>query len=698
MISLTLTAQTVDVYGPQNFNEISNNSFNESWTPTAVSSVENLQYLVFLDQSSQSTAVMLDGSDPSKLKVNSTDDINGGSATYGSMLRSIFQVVDVNTDASTILLGQYRIHPVLYSYHALNADNNLSGSEVIVTDADSYYIDEVDSNGYIVVEFIGSPSSVKVLVSSRYYLNPTTNNVVELTSWTDKYLKIDGSALSFVTNEVEGSSFFLADASELIDFEIAEGSDFNPMSTTWQTNEFAAYPNDVWAIEGSQFFDTQFTNDVDDVYEDQFGTSSEATAIATAMLDAIENTLTAEGASLRYEKSIYLEFRENLLARTLASTDVYNGRIGENTVPYVYFTNATDDDGIYHPFMVIASHNISDGPNFLIDVARPPGDGLSGGYEDQTVTRNCVLEHKLVKIPLKDYGLISILEDNDLSSYGTLAEDMGVGSNDYDVYNYASTESSGIAVDGVVIYPAYNNNNLRFAAEDAEITNTGIHVGRGMGLHYHADGHSFNGNGLNLYNISDYEGNNHPPLIGFGYDGVALFGKYESSYSSMLGYSVALDEYGGHEHDDLGYHYHSFKESYTANGSGTFEQHFLLAGAWKGDVNEIPGLLEASTAQLKDATAGRFAGASYTPVVTSLESEAKGLVSVTLYPNPSIGSFKVEVANVNKLTLIDISGMVVEEREVKGNETAHFSGLAHGVYLLNAYGTDSFYSLKFTVE
>ena len=88
----------------------------------------------------------------------------------------------------------------------------------------------------------------------------------------------------------------------------------------------------------------------------------------------------------------------------------------------------------------------------------------------------------------------------------------------------------GIAVDGVFIYPVLNN-TLMPASEKAEITNTGIHVGQGMALHWHADGFSATGNGLNLYNSPDYDGQTHPPLIGFGLDGIALYGKYDASYN-----------------------------------------------------------------------------------------------------------------------------------------------------------------------
>ena len=43
-----------------------------------------------------------------------------------------------------------------------------------------------------------------------------------------------------------------------------------------------------------------------------------------------------------------------------------------------------------------------------------------------------------------------------------------------------------------------------------------------MGFHYHADGHSLTGNGINLYNLDDDTGSSHPPLVGFIFDGVAL--------------------------------------------------------------------------------------------------------------------------------------------------------------------------------
>ena len=306
-----------------------------------------------------------------------------------------------------------------------------------------------------------------------------------------------------------------------------------------------------------------------------------------------------------------------MLSHTIASTDVYGATLGDRTNKYVYFTNATDDSGVPHPFLVTASFAASTRPNQLIDVSRPPGDGEGGGYEEQSVTRTTKGASYLMKVPLKNYGLIDALSDNDLSAYGDLGEDAGATTQT--VYNYASLSSNGVAVDGVPMYPSLNN-TLLHASNAAEITHGGIHVGRGMELHYHADGHSYSKNGINLYNLPDYEGRNHPPLIGMAYDGVALFGRYEENYGTMEGYSIALDEYGGHDHgDDFGFHYHAHTQevSSTGNNAVTFDQRFLLVGAWKGKVNDIPGLLEVKTGQLKTDAIARYAGASYDAVETN---------------------------------------------------------------------------------
>lgn len=226
------------------------------------------------------------------------------------------------------------------------------------------------------------------------------------------------------------------------------------------------------------------------------------------------------------------------------------------------------------------------------------------------MTRDATLQNYLIKIPMRNYGNIDQLSDNIMSA-NTLLEYKKPGDTQSEgdkaniairtPYNYASTSAIGIAVDGVVIYPVLNN-TLHPAQAQAEITNTGIHIGRGMGLHYHADGKSASPNNLNLYNSQDYVGHSHPPLIGFGFDGIALYGQYDPSFNTMHGYTVNLDEFGGHSHDNYGYHYHAHiapASSITGaviNTSGVpgetqtsgYNVHILMKGAWKGRINDVP--------------------------------------------------------------------------------------------------------------
>lgn len=85
---------------------------------------------------------------------------------------------------------------------------------------------------------------------------------------------------------------------------------------------------------------------------------------------------------------------------------------------------------------------------------------------------------------MRDYGEVATLTENDLSNIRNLADDEK--EKYYDHHNYASAGSSALAIDGVVIYPAYNN-RLRFAQSATELTFRGMHSGQGLGVHYHGD-------------------------------------------------------------------------------------------------------------------------------------------------------------------------------------------------------------------
>jgi len=563
--------------------------------------------------------------------VSSLTDEN---ATYGRALRSMFQIQDLNIEtlSTSSLSYTYTIRPELKIYFAIdaNASSGVSTSNKgLVRQVKGVDYSTLSNPGYLVFSFDGSPSNATIRAATRYVYNQGTSAYEQDVSWsTDHWVKISGSGFELVASEVDATSFMLIDSSGLLDVSNSEGQAFNPASITWQTNDFASWPVnpstsqvEVVSLENSQLKgpDGLVYKDIDEQYRAQFGTDQEARTVASTYLNQIDAALQYFGESLRYDTSFYMTVRDNMLTHKFGAVDEVNAILGEQSIPFVFFTNAQDSSGVYHPFMVVGSNNGSGGPNFLIDVARPPGDGSSGDYTTQTITRNAVLSSSLIRIPLKDYGLVTSLTENDLSTVKSLALDAGTSVADYNVYNYASNSLNGMAIDGVKIYPAMNN-TLAFAQMNAEISSTGIHVGRGMGLHYHADGHSFKGNGLNLYNIEDYVSHSHPPVIGFSMDGLALYGKHENAYSSMDGYSVALDDYGSHSHDDYGTHYHAHERNVTGtwqNTSHTFSNHFLLVGAYKGKINTIPGFQDINTNQLKDAELSKYVGLSGTYVTTS---------------------------------------------------------------------------------
>ena len=692
-----------DFYGPQQFGDILNNSYNPPWTPSNLSAISNLKYMIIVDQATQTQAVMLNTTDNGILEINSIDSVNGTSSTYGSLMRSVFQMVDssshyendIGAGSGTYapMSEKYTLNSLLHSFFSINSDGTNSA---ISSDAGSFYIHEDSNGGYLLIEFGGTSASTTIRATSQWDYNVGLDSIIENTGWTAKYLMISGNSLSWTTSIGSATDFTLLDATDLIDIEIAAASEFNPVSLSYQTNATAALPA-VDSMANSTII-TRISNDMDASYTGQLGNLAGATTAATTMLNTIETNLISTGDSLRYPKQFYLDLRENMLTHKVASSDVFNARLGNNTIEHVYFTNASDDNGVPHPFMVVAAHAVSSRPNFLADVNRPPGALPGVGYAQSTVTRHGKLGEFLFKIPLKDYGLISSLLDNDLSAIGDLASEydaMFSATTVKDVYNYAPTASTGIAVDGVTLYPA-KNNNLRFAVVDAEVTSSGIHVGGGLELHYHADGHAYNGNGFNLYNISDYSGHDHPPVIGAGHDGIALFGKYEVSFSSMAGYGVALDAYGGHDHGDIfGYHYHAHTLNVIAAESPfpSFDEHFLMVGAWKGNIDSIPGLTEVKMNQFSDPLIDRYVGASYTPVGVNEAEDINN--NALVYPNPTKNNITIEVKDAFTITVTNFKGQIVQNFNIKsGKTTISLDDYSNGVYFIEGLNTNNSFVKK----
>ena len=488
------------------------------------------------------------------------------STTYREFLSFVFQIVEDRENP-----GYYRIDSELHSMYSLDIDS--TGN--LFFNAPWKYGRDTNS-GYLLFEL----NNTGLISYKRYKYN--VNTTTDMSSAFVEDLTFTG-----------GVSYNVGFYDFNVDLSIPH--DFNPNNTSYATNPRVIWPGngisgDIGNLSSNEYFSGTFQNKILDKYQSQItsiGLNDNTLIAADSMLDNIFTTLGE--SNIRYPKEVYQNFRTGLLSTTLDSLSIVNADLTQNNVPYVYFTNEND-----HPFMVIATCGIADKPNRLIDVPTPPGDGSSPGYAENHVTRDATLASYLIKIPMFDYGNISNLTENVLTGDKNNLRDDESSSDSYSVYNYASTSSIGIAVDGVPIYPVLNN-KLIPAQEKAEITNTGIHVGRGLELHYHADGHSATKNNLNLYNNNDYVGYAHPPLIGFGYDGIALFGIYDPNHSTMEGYNVPLDEFGGHTHANdisLGYHYHAHQANPVVEDINDttidYTLHILMKGAWKGNINTIP--------------------------------------------------------------------------------------------------------------
>jgi hypothetical protein len=355
---------------------------------------------------------------------------------------------------------------------------------------------------------------------------------------------------------------------------------------------------------------------------------TDANNYVSDMLDTIYNN--SNKTSIRYPRSFYETFRTGLLKNTLASNCIMNAYLTGNTALQVYFTNELGTDGATPtPFMIILNTSVPSGPCRFLNVNKPPGDAINHNYDEsslntyvnQYVTRSAFYQTFLTKIPMLNYGFAGDINatsgngnNSIMSSIGSLAS--AVSSDiDYDYFNYASTSSCGIAIDSTQLYPVLNN-TLEPSSVVAELTALGHHAGQGLGIHYHADSFQCNLTNLNLYNKTDYKNRTHPPIVGIGFDGIALYGAYSYgynaktkkssyNYSNMEGYKIKLDKYGGHKHGVYGYHYHangiSSKSIPCYNNSNAYSVYTLMYGPWAGLVTSIPGFssLDAPNQQTK---------------------------------------------------------------------------------------------------
>lgn len=573
------------------------NAVQASYTPgslTPTSALSNRgRYLVSDTSTGGSDANFLTIVDPYSATAGygaGAEKMPSTNASYQNFLAKLVQLV-AQSD------GFYRLDSHLHPNNSIDARA-----------ADSYQLKFRNNFGkvstkYGYVTFSYDNSTKKLQAKNRYLYGLTVTSTAGTASYTldttfaanDYYVKLSGTTFSLVAGAANATPLYFFNSP----LDLGIPSFMNPKGIGFVAN--AAAPFKI--KDSATTVLTNFANNLSTSYKNQVsvaGPDVSTKAAAVLMLASIKTTLVANGEALRYAPEVYTAFRDGALAAKLVSDGIADGTPGQYMVPYVYFTNERDTTtGSYHPFMVIVHHGNQSSPNGLIDIPRPPGDGTQP-YGDGKVTRYANMEGYITAIPLKNYGQVSAVTQNSFTSNlwidvnGIVSlPDSGSYSMPKNVYTWADKADNGVLIDGSVMFPVFNN-VLMPSHLAGELSASGCHVGQGGGgPHCHADGYR-PGFPLGLYNDADYVGKTHPPLIGFGYDGMALFGLYRSaSDTAMLGYAIALDGFGAHEHDGIGYHYHAhtvdnYQPENTTDTSYKSTLHVLMKGAYIGKTALIP--------------------------------------------------------------------------------------------------------------
>ena len=577
----TTNTTSTNIYAPAGFDATLARSYQAPSLVSAATLASRSRYLIS-DSPSASTSA-------NYLAIGSTYSATTGYAvesstiptasTYNSYLSKLVQAVS-NGD------GYFRLDAHLHPNQSIDCDVNDSNRLKFRNN----FGKAKTTYGYVTFSYDSSTKLLQARKRYKYSYDATTYAATYTEDATfagaNQYVSYAGGAYKLVPSASSATRLYLY--ASPIDFGIP--LNMNPAATAYVSNANAPFKTKISpeAVEGSN---GQIYKNVNATYQSQVkvaGSSAETKASADAFLATIKTTLASKGEKLRYDPAVYTAFRDAALATKLVSDAVADGTPGQNLVPYVYFTNEQDSSGNYHPFMIVVSYGNPSSPHGLQDIPRPPGEG-GVTYPNARVTRYSNLENYILSIPLKDYGLVSAVTENTLAR--TLLSDMGLTTASANVYNYASVADNGVLINGAVMFPVMNN-TLVPSQSMGELSANGCHVGQGGGgPHCHADGYqSSKGVGVAVYGDSDYVGKTHPPLIGFGYDGVALFGVYRASDSAMLGYGTALDNFGGHLHDNLAYHYHAHSvPNYPLAGSNiTYTLNVLMKGAYIGKTNGIP--------------------------------------------------------------------------------------------------------------
>jgi hypothetical protein len=569
---------------PANFATLVAKSYTPSTALVAVSSATNRSRYMLSDAATASSSsnyltIGTSYSDSSTAGYTVTADTVSSTSSYNNYLAKTMQLVTASD-------GYFRLDSHLHPNQSIDVE----ASTAILKFRNNFGKTSATANGYVTFAYDSSTHLLQAKNRYLYAYAASTAAIPYAATYTldggftgsGKFINLTSGTYTLSTT---GTPIYLYPTP--LDFGIP--SFMNTQSTAMVSNAAAPFKSKITYTSTEAV--ARIYNNVKAAYKTQIasmGNDAATKSAADSLLASIKTTLEANGEKLRYAPALYTAFRDAALKTTLVSDAISDGTPGQNLVPYVYFTNEQDSSGKYHPFMVVVNYGNPASPNGLKDIPRPPGDG-SGSYAASKVTRFSNLDNYVSMIPMKDYGQVTDVTENTFTK--TLWSDVAGTTKPKDVYTYADTADNGILIDGSVMFPIFNNTLLPSTAI-GELSASGCHVGQGGGgPHCHADGYQA-GAALGLYNDSDYAGVTHPPLIGFGYDGIALFGIYRTADTALQGYATSLDAFGGHNHDSMGYHYHAHTvvdyQPYGESTSLKSTLHVLMKGAYIGKTTQIP--------------------------------------------------------------------------------------------------------------
>ncbi|CAE8595016.1 unnamed protein product [Polarella glacialis] len=249
-------------------------------------------------------------------------------------------------------------------------------------------------------------------------------------------------------------------------------------------------------------------------------------------------------------------------------------------------------------FLVIVSDGKpsydADSDSYLGGIPLPPGGGAN------CRARSAAEQLLVFKVPLAPQKLAS-------GASNTMTNPLD------GVAGMPEAGATAVAIDGVPIFPNYNNRGL-FAFVSCEVDRCNAHAGTGADYHYHGDPFG----AKCLYGESNYSSSAaHPPLIAFALDGFLVYGRHTAA--SQEGQSYELDACGGHTHTSYAYHYHPEVRAKTTTSldgtvvTGTVSYTAYLGApmeCWAGDISKISNFWQTDGRQVnydstKDGLAGR---------------------------------------------------------------------------------------------